>query len=134
MFDGTPGPGRPKGSRNGASVAKEWAEKDGGWELIIRMVKGEEPGFMRSTSVRADLAMYLIDRAFGKASQSVELSGPNGGPVDIRGLLLDLCANPQQLSDAEKDKKKSITSDIIDLTAIEPYTEQDRLDDADFLQ
>lgn len=100
-FDGTPGPGRPKGSRSGAARAKEWAEKDGGWELIIRMVKGIEPNFTRAASVRADLACYLLDRAYGKSSQSLELSGPSGGPIDVRSLLLDLCANPQQVIEAQ---------------------------------
>lgn len=129
MFDGTPGPGRPKGSRNGASIAKAWAEKDGGWELIIRMVKGEEPGFMRSAHTRAILAQYLIDRAYGKASQSVELSGPGGGPIDIRSLLLDLCANPQQMIKVEK-----VEQNVIDIETHEPYTENDRIQDAEFLQ
>lgn len=111
-FDGTPGPGRPKGSRNGSSIAKDWLEKDGGWELIIRMVKGEEPNFLRATAVRADLAKYLVDRAFGKASQSVELSGPGGGPVDIRSVLLDLCSIPKALTD------DSANDHVIDLTPI----------------
>lgn len=101
-FDGTPGPGRPKGSRNGAAVAKEWAEKRGGWELIIRMVEGKEPNFIRATDVRARLAMYLIDRAFGKASQSVELSGPNGGPIDLKTILLDL-ARPKSIIDIKPE-------------------------------
>lgn len=96
------GPGRGKGQKSGASRAKEWAEKEGGWELIVRMVQGIEPNFTRNAAVRADLAKYLIDRAYGRASQSVELSGPNGGPIDVRSLLLDLCANPQQLIPAEK--------------------------------
>lgn len=31
--------------------------------------------------VRLDAAKYLSDRAFGKAAQSVELSGKEGGPL-----------------------------------------------------
>lgn len=98
-----PGPGRGKGTLSGATRAKQWAEKEGGWDLIIRMVQGIEPNFTRSAAVRADLAKYLIDRAYGKASQAVELSGPNGGPIDVRSLLLDLCADPAQLAGAQSN-------------------------------
>lgn len=78
-----PGPGRPKGSRNGSSTAIEWAEKRGGWELLIRMAEGKEPGFAKSPKVRADLATYLMDRAYGRATEMHELSGPGGEPMTV---------------------------------------------------
>lgn len=102
-FDGTPGPGRPKGSRNGAKEAREWAEKRGGWEMIIRMVEGKELHFTKSPAVRASLAQYLIDRAYGKATQTHELSGPGGGPIDLKNILLDLCSSPKEIIDIKPE-------------------------------
>lgn len=112
-FNGVPGPGRPKGSKNGASVAKKWAEEDGGWELIIRMVKGEEPNFTRATDVRARLATYLLDRAYGKATQAHEISGPDGGAIDVRSFLLDLCAPPKLIENESENssQQKGSSSD-----------------------
>lgn len=118
-FNGLPGPGRPKGSKNGSTKAKAWAEQDGGWELIIRMVKGTEPNFTRAPAVRADLAKFLIDRAYGKASQSVELSGPDGGPIDIKGVILDLFSSPKEAIDVEVERNDY----VIDL---DPISEDQR--------
>ena len=81
-----PGPGRPLGSKNGSSVCKEWADKFG-FEFLMRVAegkelfeekridsKGKETKSKRTAYVseRTSVAIYLIDRAYGKPSAMIE--------------------------------------------------------------
>lgn len=64
------GPGRPPGSKNGSSIAKEWAEKVG-WKRLIQMAMGMVKGIPPTT--QADLVKYLMDRAYGKPTAAHEI-------------------------------------------------------------
>lgn len=69
------GPGRPKGSKNGSIFAREWAEKRGGWKRLEDIAMGRVRKFLPHT--QAQVAMYLMDRAYGKPTQesNTTLSG-----------------------------------------------------------
>ncbi|MFD2500822.1 hypothetical protein ACFSTI_20755 [Rhizorhabdus histidinilytica] len=83
-----PGAGRPKGSRSVATVEQgatlaELARKHA--PTAIRTLaqiarKGE------SESARVAAANALLDRGFGRPTQSHEHSGPNGGPIEYANL------------------------------------------------
>jgi len=91
---GSPGgPGRGKGSRNGATVCKQWADSKG-FEFLKRVADGTElievtrldrNGKERKSqtspplSLRIEAAQYLIDRAYGKATAMHE--------VDVNGKI-----------------------------------------------
>jgi len=61
-----PGPGRPKGS--GKQKFRDHAEA--ALEVIVTLMARA-----RSDKVRLDAARYLLDQAYGKALQSMELTG-----------------------------------------------------------
>jgi len=66
------GPGRPKGVKNGSTYAKEWAEKHGGLERLTDIAMGRIKEF--PPGVQAQVAMYLVDRAYGRPSQESKIS------------------------------------------------------------
>ena len=49
---------------------------------------------------RIAAACHLLDRLFGKPQQAVEVSGPDGGPVELRALIAHMAAT---LSEAQVD-------------------------------
>ena len=49
------------------------------WEAIVLEYKGDK-----------DMLRYMIDQRMGKASQGVELSGKDGGPIQISKVLDEL--------------------------------------------
>lgn len=71
---GNPG-GRPKETDDVKALARQH-----GPAAIARLFL-----WLQSDNAKASVsaAAVLLDRAYGKASQSVELSGPGGGPIDI---------------------------------------------------
>jgi hypothetical protein len=73
---GNPG-GRPKGL---AELVK--AETRDGAELIdfyLRVLRGKR----QPMRYRLEAAARLADRGFGKALQQMELTGPEGGPMEV---------------------------------------------------
>lgn len=83
------GPGRPKGSKNGSSFAKDWADRFG-----LAFMGQVAEGKIKDVSVfgkpteatlrlRCDVAQYLIDRGYGKPTQAHELAGKDGGPLTV---------------------------------------------------
>ena len=48
-------------------------------EKLAALMRGEDPRIAQAA------ANALLDRGFGKPAQSVELSGPDGGPVETVG-------------------------------------------------
>jgi hypothetical protein len=85
---GNPG-GRPKELREVAALAREHSA-----EAIERLAY-----WMRSDDSRASVAASekLLDRAWGKAQQAVEVSGPEGAPLqgdvtELRAKVLEALA------------------------------------------
>jgi hypothetical protein len=71
--------GRRPGSPNKATAeVKELALKHGpeAIEVAARLMRGAE-----SETARLAAANIILDRAYGRAPQAVEMSGPNGGPI-----------------------------------------------------
>ena len=74
---GNPG-GRPKGLA--AHIRK--ATKDGQElaDFMLEVFRNQQGGRI-PLPVRMDAAKWLADRGFGKAVQTTELTGPDGGPI-----------------------------------------------------
>lgn len=77
-----PGAGRPKGSRNQLTTERKATLREMAMDhvpaALLALVEVAEKG---SDAARVSAANSILDRAFGKAPQAVELSGPGGGPV-----------------------------------------------------
>jgi len=45
---------------------------------------------LRAKATKGDVraAEVLLDRAYGKAKEKIELTGKDGGPVDIKGMIV----------------------------------------------
>lgn len=80
-----PGAGRPKGVRNKLTrdaqktiteLARE--QTDAALQALVSIAKEGE-----SEAARVSAANSLLDRAYGKPSQSHELSGPGGEPIEL---------------------------------------------------
>ena len=72
------GKGRPKGSSNrgcldGRIAARAHAEK--AMQTLVDMLSSP------SHPTRVSAASSILDRAFGRPAQAVEMSGPDGGPI-----------------------------------------------------
>jgi hypothetical protein len=75
---GSPNPGgRPKGL---AALVREQT-KDG--QELVRFMLGVLRGRKTPLRLRMEAAAWLADRGFGKALQQMELTGPDGGPMEI---------------------------------------------------
>lgn len=90
-----PGAGRPKGAkdrltREAGATLSDLARAHTADALKV-LVEVATQG--ASEAARVSAAVAILDRGYGKPSQSIELGGPDGGPVQV-----DLSA----LSDAEK--------------------------------
>lgn len=88
-----PGPGRPKGVPNKATRdIREFAQKcleDPEYvrKLVIRLQQGKAP------QIEAALYQY----AYGKPKDTVELTGPNGGPLQaIEWRIVDPSTREEQ--------------------------------------
>ena len=89
------GKGRPKGSINGATRAKEYLEQEGGWDKLLALVGSEEE------SIQLRTLEVLLERAYGKAPQALKHSGIGGQSPMITGDFLIALAdriNAQRLS------------------------------------
>jgi hypothetical protein len=74
--------GRPKGSLNRATAEVKKAAQKYTNKALKTLAKIMENGEQESARVAA--AKELLDRGFGRPSQSVEHMGEGGGPVSIR--------------------------------------------------
>jgi hypothetical protein len=73
--------GRPKGRLNKATAeVKKLAQKHGK-EAVKTLVKLMQTG--ETQTIKLAAAKELIDRAYGKASQAVEHTGPQGDPIQV---------------------------------------------------
>ena len=72
------GPGRTRGTINGATRAKEYLEKEGGWKELTALVESKDE------SIRLRTLEVLLERAYGKAPQSVKLGNDDGGKFLVR--------------------------------------------------
>lgn len=75
-----PGAGRPKGAKSATTkeleaLAKELAP------IALHALKGVATKG-KSESARVQAATALLDRGFGRPRQSIEHSGPEGGPIE----------------------------------------------------
>jgi hypothetical protein len=77
-----PGAGRKPGpSANFRAIqdmAKEYAEA--AWQEMINMAYDDAV----PANVRKDCLIHVLERAYGKPKQGVELSGPDGGPIEVK--------------------------------------------------
>lgn len=85
--------GRPKGSRNRSSIVKAWIETT---EFIINPLTGEKENLeqvdimtislIKKAINDGDVQAYkeLMDSAYGKSSQPVELTGKDGAPLTVK--------------------------------------------------
>jgi hypothetical protein len=87
-----PGAGRRSGAvskakRDLGSLAKDHAEMT--LAVLVEIARRGD-----SAAARVSAANALLDRRYGKPVQATEVSGPNGGPVEVR-TLADFYSNPQ---------------------------------------
>jgi hypothetical protein len=100
FIGGGPGSGRPKNPR-AVDVLRERIEQDIDrvlnplWDALDAtsgVAVGNGPGatveIMPDFRTRIAAARELLDRGYGKATQAVEMSGPEGGPV-VTSLITD---------------------------------------------
>ena len=87
------GAGRPKGSRDRATK-----DQAGTLSELARAFTADALNVLKqvaltgqSESARVSAATAILDRGYGRPSQSLEIGGPNGEPlsVDLTGLLID---------------------------------------------
>jgi hypothetical protein len=87
---GNPG-GRPKDLEGVRALAKSYTV-----EAIDTLAKVMRKGPTEGARIRA--AEALLDRAWGKASQAVELSGPEGKPIEVSDAREKLAAKLEALA------------------------------------
>lgn len=77
----TAGPGRPKGSKNKISqeIEKFFASPAYAANAKARMLDGKA----------AHLETYWLNKLNGKPTESLELTGGNGGPVRVEFVIVD---------------------------------------------
>lgn len=79
MASGGPrrGAGRPVGSKNRKQFRDYWSEAE----------KQEYVEFIKGTYMEdAKLSQWIGDQLFGKATQAVEMTGADGGPIEMTGV------------------------------------------------
>jgi hypothetical protein len=77
-----PGAGRPKGRKDAKTLEIEAAAKEYAGDALRALVKVARRG--KSEGSRVAAAVALLDRGYGRPRQSLEHSGPDGGPIDVR--------------------------------------------------
>ena len=71
--------GRPKGSKNRATlIVRELAQKHGA-KAVTRLVKLMTES--KDEKIQHAAAVELLDRAYGRPTQTNEFSGPEGAPL-----------------------------------------------------
>ena len=79
-----PGSGRKRGTRNKVTKEiREIAAKHGARSIreLVKLLKTSS-----NEQVRLKAAAELLDRGFGRPPQSLEHSGPAGGPIETREM------------------------------------------------
>jgi hypothetical protein len=76
-----PGAGRPKGSKNRLAFRDYWSEKE-----IKEYVDFTKETYMADGKTHT----WVGDQLFGKAAQALELSGKDGGPIEITGVEISV--------------------------------------------
>ena len=101
-----PGAGRPRGSSKRVT-AEQYAElsalaRQYAKSAILALVKVATKG--ESEAARVSAATAILDRGYGKPAQSLEHSGPGGGPIEYRDLSDDEIAARIAAHEAARDK------------------------------
>jgi len=76
-----PGGGRPKGAKNKRTLEIEAAAKQYAGDALKALIKVAKSG--KSEGSRVAAAVALLDRGYGRPRQSLEHSGPDGGPIKL---------------------------------------------------
>jgi hypothetical protein len=83
-----PGAGRPKGSKDvatreqGGTLAElARSHTKTALDTLVKVAKSGD-----SEAARVTAATALLDRGYGRPTQSHEHSGPNGGPIEYQNL------------------------------------------------
>jgi hypothetical protein len=71
--------GRPKGSLNKVTADVRTLAQEYGPSAIATLVKIMDSS--ENDQARIAAAKEILDRAYGKAKQAIEATGPDGGPV-----------------------------------------------------
>ncbi len=86
-----PGAGRPKGSRDAATKAAQATIQElaksiapDALEALRRIITGGQ-----SEAAVVAAANSILDRAYGRAVQAVEVSGKDGAPIAFDGWIID---------------------------------------------
>lgn len=84
-----PGSGRKKGSTTGLQIEARVLARNHAKKAIDTLVKAMQVG---SWPVKVDAAEKILNRAFGKPAQSVELTGKDGGAIQHEEVNNDATA------------------------------------------
>ena len=78
------GAGRPKGAVASATIEQKGtlselarSHTETAVNVLVSVARGSD-----SDAARVSAASAILDRGYGKAPQSMELSGPEGGPIE----------------------------------------------------
>lgn len=91
---GNPG-GRPAAHKELAALIQRTLEKDDGTNLAVTRLLGIVEDVEASASDRQAAVRLLLSYGYGNPRQQVEVTGENGGPLEIattRGLLASAVA------------------------------------------
>lgn len=81
--------GRQPGTRNKVTAdVKAIAQEHG--PSVIAMLAGIALNAKKSDLARIAAGKELLDRAYGKALQGIEMGGPGGGPIQIERVRLNM--------------------------------------------
>lgn len=73
--------GRPKGSTTRPQIRNYFSEED--VENIVEMLKTHMVDDMQ-------LLKFVSEQIFGKATQNVEMTGADGGPIQVQGVEISV--------------------------------------------
>lgn len=102
--------GRPKQFDRFVKIARKGALESVQWVRLLR-ADARVP-----IAIRLEAAKWLADRGFGKAQQTIELTGENGGPLQVAAIDLSKLsfAEIQQLM--VQSNQLPAVPEIIDVT------------------
>jgi len=76
------GRGRPPGAKNAKTLEIEAAAREYAGDALAALLEIATTG--DSEPARVSAATALLDRGYGRPRQSMEHSGPNGGPIPLQ--------------------------------------------------
>ena len=79
-----PGPGRPKGAKNKATAEIKELAQAAAPEAMAELTRLAKEADNETTRVSA--IKEILDRGYGKAPQSHEVTGKDGSPIQVRWL------------------------------------------------